>query len=330
VGLVLLIAHCSFLIAILRDTLKPMSSTPQQSSSRKHVVSVSPGSSQRDSYIETELLGTPILLERRGTNGDIPKAAQMIESLDGKIDAFGLGGMDLFIQAAGRRYYLRDGVRLASHAKKTPMVCGAGLKDTLERIVVKDLDKTLHWRGKKVLMVSAVDRFGMAEALAEAGADVLYGDLIFGVSLAIPIRSLKTLARTARVVGPIISNVPISWIYPVGKDQEKTIQDWRSKYFEWAEIIAGDFHFIKRYAPDNLQNKIILTNTTTPSDVEMLRQRGVKTLITTTPRFDGRSLPTNVLEAAFIAVSGKYPLTPDDYKKLIAESGLKPDILQLN
>ncbi|MGL4610530.1 MAG: quinate 5-dehydrogenase [Trueperaceae bacterium] len=300
------------------------------SSNRKHVLSISPGSSQRDSYIETELLGTPIILERRGTDGDIPKAAKMIEALDGKIDAFGLGGMDIFIQAAGRRYYLRDGVTLASHAKKTPIVCGAGLKDTLERIVVKDLDKTIQWQNKNVLMVSAVDRFGMAEALAEAGADVLYGDLIFGLGLAIRIHSLKILARTARILGPIIANVPISWIYPVGKAQEKTIQDWRSKYFAWAEVIAGDFHFIKRYAPENLQGKIILTNTTTNNDVEVLRKRGVTTLITTTPRYNGRSVATNVLEAAFIAVSGKYPLSPDDYRKLLEEARLEPDILQLN
>jgi hypothetical protein len=317
---------------ILRFTshFLPIHDTLTFMSTRKHVVSVSPGSSQRDSYIETEILGTPILLERRGTDGDMPKAAQMIEDLDGKVDAFGLGGMDLFIQAAGNRYYLRDGVRLASHAKRTPMVCGAGLKDTLERIVVKDLDKTLYWKGTKVLMVLAVDRFGMAETLSEVGADVLYGDLIFGVGLDIPLRSLRALTRTARVFGPVISILPISWLYPVGKAQEKTIQDWRTKYFEWAEIIAGDFHYIKRYAPDKLTGKIILTNTTTPSDVEMLRQRGVKTLITTTPRFDGRSLPTNMLEAAFVAISGKYPLTPDDYRRLIAESGLKPDILQLN
>lgn len=299
-------------------------------SDRKRVFSISPGSSQRDSYIETTLLNTPIILERRGTDGDIPKAIKMIEDLDGKVDAFGLGGMDLFIQAADRRYYLRDGVRLASHAKKTPMVCGAGLKDTLERIVVKDLDKLIHWQGKKVLMVSAVDRFGMAETLASEGADVLYGDLIFGLRVAIPIRSLPALSRLARILGPVISKVPISWIYPVGKAQEKTIQDWRSKYFDWAEIIAGDFHFIKRYMPENLQGKIILTNTTTKDDVELLKKRGIKTLITTTPRFNGRSLPTNVLEAAFIAVSGKYPLSADDYKKLLEESKLEPDILHLN
>jgi hypothetical protein len=320
----------NYSLLFLRDTLKPMSSVPKQSSTRKHVVSVSAGSSQRDSYIETELLGTPIILERRGTDGDIPKAEKMIEELDGQVDAFGLGGMDLFIQAAGRRYYLRDGVRLASHAKKTPMVCGAGLKDTLERIVVRDLDKTLHWQGKKVLMVSAVDRFGMAEALAEQNADIIYGDWIYIIGLPIPLRSLASLNLAARIFAPIATQLPVSWVYPSGNKQEKTESGWRSKYFDWAEVIAGDFHYIKRYAPDNLTGKIILTNTTTKEDVEILKKRGVKTLITTTPRFNGRSLPTNVLEAAFIAISGKYPLTPDDYKRLITESELRPDILQLN
>ncbi|MCA9839999.1 MAG: quinate 5-dehydrogenase, partial [Trueperaceae bacterium] len=131
----------------------------------KHVVSVGLGSSTRDSYIETELLGEPIIIERRGTNGSVQQAIKLIEELDGKVDAFGLGGTDLFIQIAGRRYYLRESLGIARHAKKTPLVCGAGLKDTLERKVIKDLDAVLKWKDKKCLVVSAVDRFGMAEAL---------------------------------------------------------------------------------------------------------------------------------------------------------------------
>ena len=143
------------------------------------------------------ILGQKILIERKGTDGDIGKVGQMIAELDGKIDAFGLGGTDLFIQVLGRRYYLRDSLKLAKNAKQTPMVCGAGLKDTLERKVVADLDSRLHWQNKKVLMVLAVDRFGMAEALAQHKADVLYGDLIFGVGLPVPIRSLQTVGRVA-------------------------------------------------------------------------------------------------------------------------------------
>ncbi len=307
-----------------------MTPSPKHVASPKHVLSVSLGSSTRDARIETELLGQPILIKRKGTDGDQARAARLIEALDGKVDAFGLGGADLFIQAAGRRYYLRDAQKLARYARKTPLVCGAGLKNTLERLVVAKLDARLQWRGKKVLMVSGVDRFGMAEALDAAGAEVLYGDLIFILGLPVPLRSLKALSRAARVLAPIVVQLPISLIYPTGKKQDSSEAGWRGKYFDWAEVIAGDFHLIRRYAPENLAGKIILTNTTTETDIELLRRRGVKTLITTTPRYGGRSLPTNLLEAAFVAVSGKYPLTEMDYQELIARAGLAPDVLELN
>ncbi|CAN5737161.1 hypothetical protein BH24DEI2_BH24DEI2_16670 [soil metagenome] len=159
---------------------------------------------------------------------------------------------------------------------------------------------------------------------------MLYGDAIFILGLPWPLRSLDAVARVARTIGPVVTQLPISWLYPTGDKQDASEAGWRAKYFDWAETIAGDFHFIKRYAPANLTGKIVLTNTTTADDVEMLRQRGVKTLITTTPRFEGRSLSTNMLEAAFVALSGKYPLSDEDYRELIEQSGIEPDVLELN
>ena len=298
--------------------------------SRKHVVSVGLGSSSRDAHIETELLAQPILIERRGSDGSLQKAAAMLDELDGKVDAFGLGGTDLFIQAGDRRYYIRDAVNLAKHAKQTPIVCGAGLKNTLERMVVRQLDANIGWQGKRVLMLSGLDRFGMAETLDELGADMLYADLIYILGVPVKMHSLKSLSRLTRVVAPIATKLPMSWLYPTGSKQESSEAGWRAKYFEWADIIAGDFLFVKRYAPKDLKGKIILTNTTTSENVEDMKTRGVKTLITTTPRFSGRSLSTNMLEAAFVALSGKHPLSETDYRDLIERSGIAPDSLELN
>ncbi len=298
----------------------------------KHVVSVGLGSSTRDAHLETEILGQEILIERRGSDGDLNKAAAMIAELDGKVDAFGLGGTDLFIMVGDKKYYIRDSKRLAKEAKKTPIVCGAGLKDSLERIVVKKLDKELDWKNKKVLMLSAVDRFGMAEAINSFGSKMVFADLIYILGLPIPLRTLKSLRRTANVIAPIASQLPIKWLYPTGSKQEKDKAEtgWKSKHFDWADIIAGDFHFIKRYAPAKLKGKIILTNTTTKDDVVMLKNRGLKKLITTTPRIAGRSLSTNMLEAAFVALAEKYPLTKKDYEELIAKTGFEGDGLELN
>ena len=296
----------------------------------KHVVSVGLGSSTRDAHIETELLGQPVIIERRGTDGDVNKAAQLLRELDGKVDAFGLGGVVLFIQAAGRRYYLREAVNLAKNAKQTPTVCGAGLKNTLERLVVEGLEPTLNWQSKKVLLVSGVENFGMAESLDKLGAQVTYADMVFFLGLPFPLRSLSALARATRVLAPLITQLPISMLYPTGKKQETSKADWRSRCLARADVVAGDFHLIRRHLPDDLRGKTILTQTTTQNDTELLRQRGLKTLVTTTPRYDGRSLSTNMLEAALIAVSGRYPLSEADYRELLAEAGLEPDVLELN
>lgn len=83
--------------------------------------------------------------------------------------------------------------------------------------------------------------------------------------------------------------------------------------------------------PDELPGKIILTNTTTPEDVELFRQVGIKTLVTTTPNLDGRSFGTNMMEAALVAVSGKgRKLTLEELSALIDELNFQPQIVDLN
>ena len=303
-------------------------SNPSSPAKQKHVVSVSIGSSQRDSRIETTLLGHPILMERRGTNGSINAAINLIQELDGHIDAFGLGGLDLYVQARNKRYYFRDSKRISQHAKQTPIVCGAGLKNTLERLIVEQLESVVHWSGKRVLCVSAVDRFGMAEALVAAGADVTFGDFIFALGVPVRVRRLGTVNVLAQLLMPVITRLPFQWLYPTGTKQNSTRSSWRERYFRDAEVIAGDYHFIKRYMPQDLQGKVVLTNTTTQADMDDLQARGVKTLITTTPRYNGRSLSTNLLEASFVALANKYPLSPADYTQLLAQSQLKPDITE--
>jgi hypothetical protein len=290
------------------------------------VVSVSLGSSRRDASVEMELLGRRVRLERRGTDGDRERAAQLFEGLRDEVDAFGLGGADLELRIAGRSYRLRESVRLVRHAGATPVVCGAGLKATLERRSVEALADEIGWLGRRVLLPSAADRWGMAEALAEAGADLTIGDFAFLLGLPLAMHDLARFERAVRVVAPIVVRFPIDWIYPTGAKQESSVGGWRARWFERAEVLAGDWHLIRRYAPDDLSGTTILTNTTTAQDLADLERRGVVRVATTTPRIDGRSLPTNLLEAAFVAVAGGHPLPPADLAALVDEAGLAPDV----
>jgi len=298
----------------------------------KRVISVSLGASKRDHRVEVELLGEKCIIERVGTDGDLRRAVALIKELDGKVDAFGMGGIDLYVQAGGKRYILREARQLAMAAKITPIVDGTGLKNTLERKAVLYLHDVLGVTIKdtKVLIVSAADRFGMAETFAELGAKLTLGDLIFTVGLPLPLHSLRALGMVAQVLAPIMTQLPIKYLYPSGKEQDKSVHRG-ARYFRDNKIIAGDFHFIRRYMPDPCPDKIVITNTVTVQDIEWLKQRGVSRLVTTTPELEGRSFGTNVMEALLVALSGQgqNALSAKEYEVLLDRLAFKPRVVEL-
>ncbi len=299
----------------------------------KKIVSVSLGSSKRNHRSILKILGHDVSLERRGVDGRFKDAVTLLQELDGRVDAIGLGGIDIYLKSRGKTYSLKDGLRLCEAVKKTPVVDGSGLKDTLERQTVHYLQKSgeVDFQDKKVLVVCAMDRFGMAEALHQAGANSVYGDLIFSLNLDKPIRTLDELEERAEKLLPEISKLPISLLYPTGKKQEQIQPDeLTAPYFAEAEIIAGDYHIMRRKLPDRLDGKGVLTNTVTPEDLKELEKRGVSWLVTTTPELEGRSFGTNVLEAALLAILEKTwsEVTSDDYLELIRQSGLKPRVVR--
>ncbi|MFA5504937.1 MAG: quinate 5-dehydrogenase [Vulcanimicrobiota bacterium] len=301
----------------------------------KTVVSVSLGSSSRDHESRIELLGETVHLSRRGVDGRFKRAVELLQELDGAVDAIGLGGIDIYLKSRSQTFELRDGVRLRDTVQKTPVVDGSGLKNTLERETVRHLQEsgTVPLAGKKVLMVCAMDRFGMAEALDEVGANTVYGDMIFNLNLDKPILTLDELEERASKLLPEICKLPISMVYPTGKKQDLIEPtELTAPYFQEAEIIAGDFHIIRRRLPERLEGKGVLTNTVTENDAEELRKRGVAWLVTTTPELDGRSFGTNVLEAALLAHLGKTwdEVIPEDYLALIREAGLLPRVVRFD
>jgi hypothetical protein len=299
----------------------------------KKIVSVSLGSSSRDHRAHVELLGERFDIERVGTDGSLDRALALLRSLDGKVDAIGLGGIDVYLFAGSKRYALRDGLRLLAAVKETPVVDGSGLKNTLEREAVRFIRDELGvvLAGTPVLMVSALDRFGMAQAFVEAGADVVFGDFIFALDLDKPVRGLAAFEALAERYLPDACKLPFQFFYPTGKKQDRPPQPKYPEYYAQARIIAGDFHFMRQFMPDRLDGKIVLTNTLTARDAGDLASRGVARLITTTPDFGGRSFGTNVIEAALLALLGKRweDVTPGDYATLLAKLPLRPRVLDL-
>lgn len=295
----------------------------------KRAVGISLGSSKRDKKVIVNLNGVEIQVERIGTDGDIEKARRLYLELDGKVDAFGVGGVDLYLRLDAREYPLHAALKLVSGVKQTPLCDGRGLKHTLERRVFQLAKAELgEVRFKQAFIPVAVDRMGLAEAVAEVSDQIVSGDLMVALGVPIPLYGIPAFKRVARVMLPMVSYFPMSMIFygSDGAEQEPKYV----KYFEESDLIAGDFLFMRKYMPKSLAGKTVVTNTTTEENIALLKERGVKTVITTTPRYDGRSFGTNTTEAMLTAYADKgRRLTDEELNGLIDELGLKPSVISL-
>lgn len=293
----------------------------------KRIVSVSIGSSSRDHRVIIDIGGTRLSIERIGTDGDIDRAISLIKELDGEVDAFGLGGIDLYLFGrGGRRYILKSALPLVEAAKQTPIFDGIWIKNTIERDVVSFLYSSCNIRleNKKVFIVSAMDRLGMAEAFQSFGSKIIIGDLMFALGLPMPIYSINRLHSIANMIMPVVCRLPFKMLYPTGSKQNMTIEKF-TKYYRESDIVAGDFLYIKKHMPSDMTDKIIVTNTITAEDVIELKARGVRMLVTSTPELGGRSFGTNVMEAVVACLAGKSPeeIGVDGFREIFKEIGIK-------
>jgi hypothetical protein len=294
----------------------------------KRAVSISLGSSKRDKKVVVCFKDQEIQMERIGVDGDVAKARRLYLDLDDKVDAFGVGGVDLYLRLDSREYPLHAALKMVSGVKK-PLCDGRGLKHTLERRVFELAKPKLgevHFQ--QAFIPVAADRIGLAEAAAEVTDRVVFGDLMIALGLPLPVYGVPAFKRFARIMMPIVSHFPMSMLfYGSGGAEQKPKY---VKSFDESDLIAGDFLFMRKYMPENLSGKTVVTNTTTEENIELLRKRGVKTVVTTTPRYDGRSFGTDMLEAALTAYAGKgRNLSDDELNGLIDELGLKPTVIHL-
>ena len=155
---------------------------------------------------------------------------------------------------------------------------------------------------------------------------------MFALGLPIAVHKLSTVRLLAAVLLPVVTQLPFAWLYPLGAEQDKEPQKKWQKYYERSKVIGGDFLQVRQFMPDDLSGKIIVTNTTTRKNVEELQKRNLHILVTATPRLEGRSYGTNVMEATLLALMDKpqSEVVEADFRELIERIPLEPNIEVLN
>ena len=301
----------------------------------KEIVSISLGPTSRDYELTIPVSGEEFHVRCVGTDGDAGRARELVAQLDGHVNAIGLSGLCLQVRVGHRIYSHQQVQQIAAAARTTPVVDGTHLRETLERWAISRVAELQPGilSQKRVFVVSGIDRYGLAEALSFYTPHLSFGDPIFHLNLPFALRSLRQLETYASLVLPVLCRAPYELLSPAGADHELRTPRG-SRYFRQAEIIAGDYAHIRRFAPDNLRHKVIIANDLMPDDLEELRARGVESVINIAPPPPEGcpSVGVDVMEAMLSTFMDRSPtaITKDDYLNLVARCELQPQITTLN
>lgn len=284
------------------------------------------------------LLGQHFAVHSLGTGGDIEQIVGLIHEgdADPTIDAIALDGPCMVLELGHRliRHVYAD--RLAQASQKTPLVSGREVRGAFERWAIRllnDAEPGIFTR-KHVLLAPGLNHKGLAEGLAAYTENRRWAEPVFYYNLPSATTSERAMDRLAYRILEVTHDKPFRRIFP---QPGKPGVSRSTAPFEWAHIIAGDVGAIRRYAPDQLPGKTIITEAAGPADIADLRRRGVETLITTMPPLTESDMdssrparwPAAVVEACMAAHLGKAELKESDYLNLLAELEWQPAMVNL-
>ncbi len=256
------------------------------------------GGLQRERRYVIELSGRAFQVRELGLQRNLAQLQRVIA--DAPEQHISLSGLTLNYYFDGKEYTHKRLSRLLSACLGgRPVSDGALIKRTLERYLVDSAVRQLavNFRDRRTLVLSAVSRIGAAEVLAAQTKRVIYGDLLYGFRLGVPLTSTAALHRAAPALLAAVVNTPVSWFNPTARIFLRRMPRFRM-YFYQAQVILGGMEYLRRYSPPKLTGKTIITNLQDDEDLEFLRERGVATVIGLLPCIGGRRIPSSLLELA--------------------------------
>ena len=256
-----------------------------------------------------------------------------IPSLLDQYDGVALEGISSKFRIGGKWFpheYIESFLELSALGER--FSDGSLLRSTLERHLVRlaaDELKPLV-SSKTILFFSGLNRYGSAEVLSAYSRHLLFGDLLYGFRLGIPIASFRAFVRSAPQLAQAVGKTPAHWFWPSARRSHRVMPRF-SYYFRRADVIVGGISYFMRYSPRRLDGKLVFTNLMREEDLELFDERGAAVVVSLTPVIGDSFVPLAVLEAAFKLRTEKRHAAKieDHFLNCLHELDLKPRIYDL-
>ncbi len=298
----------------------------------KKIVSISLGKAERDYEFTGSFLGKKFQIKRVGCDGNIDLVRKRIKEYDGQADVIGLGGISAYFKIGNTVHIHQEAQSLIKLAKKTPIADGRGLKSILQGWTIRSINQRLKdlFNYENVLFLSGIAQYEMVQVMQEYTNNFSFCDPLIHFNTPYTLDSVNALEYYAAASMPVLTRMPYSWFYPKGWDGDQWKPLLLSKPFEKAEVIVGDYTYIRHYTPSMLPNKIVVTDSVDDAAIALLKKRGVRTIISTVPDlFKQQRIDINVMHALFAAYLEKKPqeISENDYLEIFDRASIEPRVI---
>jgi predicted amino acid dehydrogenase len=248
-----------------------------------------------------ELPGGPIRWQVIPCPANLEQVREELPRLLRNFDAVSLEGITSTFRIAGERFrhdYIWRYLHLQENYHR--ISDGSGLKAVLERHLVKQAADELgrELQGKRILFLCGLSRYGSAEVLSSYARDMIFGDLLYGYRIGIPIVGFHALVSAAPALLKTIAATPAQWFWPSTRPRH-TLGPKHFWLFRGADVVVGDIVYFTRYAPPSLKGKIVFTSIYSDEDLAIFRKRQASKVVSLSPFVGGQYIPASVLGAAF-------------------------------
>ncbi len=327
-------------MAFERTTIRIMASkaSDPREDAVKQIISISLGASRDDYAFETEFLGQPFHVQRFGADGDVDRAAALLEQWDDKADAFGLGGIEfphVIGTQKGRPRHNPALVKLADRLR-TPLVTGERTRSVGHEWSLRHVQYLFgnnYFNNARVFFFSGMANATMARVLSEFTDNLTFADPILDHGVSKLLNSYRDLDLYARGGHAALSWLPGRKIAasaaPVRAWNEYVIRKAMQKA---TVIVAPAYNFyqnMEKCGLEELGGKVVICSTVYDDRVAFLKERGADVIIDTTPKVLERVVGINVLGAIIVAALEKPPeeISDDDLLEIISAQKMDPRVI---
>ncbi len=304
----------------------------------KTIVNISMGPRKDDYDFKTRFMKVDFHILRFGTDGDIDETAELLQEWDQKADAIGLGYIQ-FPYALGSKQLMahktRELRKLADRLS-TPFTAGDALRTVTHEWSIRHIQYTQgnsYFNNSRIVFLSGMSNATLARALSEYTTNLMFCDPILENGIPKFLTSMDDLKLYAGGLHSILKWVPSRRFSDYAMPLRAYTQFIIRRAIQQANVVVVPYHdfykFVGEFGITELGGKTVITSTAYDDRIQFLRERGVDTIIDTTPKMLKKVVGVSVIEAMIMTALDKTPetLTSDDLLEVISDLRMDPRVV---